>query len=79
LDEDYIQVRLTKEIHSVASLSLPVRLDQLLDVDPVGEIAGATVIYDANTDTYFVKRANLDQIEGYLPPGSLVKLDGGKF
>jgi hypothetical protein len=79
LNENYVQVQLSGEVHSVETLSFTTRLDELLDVDPVGEIDGATVIYDANTDTYFVKRANLDQIEGFLPPGTLTRLDGGSF
>jgi hypothetical protein len=79
--EDYIQVRIKSdaETRTVGTLVIPNRLDNLLDVNPEGEIAGATVIYDANTDTYFVKRANYDELEGVFDPSTISTITGGKF
>lgn len=36
------------------------RLDNLVDVDPSGEANNATLVYDAETDTYVVRQINLD-------------------
>ena len=55
------------------------RLDQLTDVDPQGEIEGATVVYDANTDTYIVKKLDFEDIEGDPGDIDLTEVDGGNF
>lgn len=47
------------------------RLDALLDVDPVGEIAGAVPVYDVASDKYIVKKLDLANVVG--------DLDGGTF
>ena len=48
-----------------------VRLDQLSDVVPSGEIDKATLVYDAATDKYVVKLMEFNDISG--------DLDGGTF
>ena len=55
------------------------RLDQLTDVNPTGEIAGATVVYDANTDTYIVKKLDFEDITGDPGDINLDEVDGGVF
>ena len=47
------------------------RLDHLKDVVATGEIEGATLVYDANTDKYIVKKLDLADVTG--------DLDGGTF
>lgn len=47
------------------------RLDNLTDVVANGEIDGATLVYDANTDKYIVKTLTMEEIDGAL--------DGGEF
>jgi hypothetical protein len=47
------------------------RLDKLTDVNANGEINGATLVYDSDNDTYFVKKLDLADTVGYL--------DGGTF
>jgi hypothetical protein len=47
------------------------RLDHLLDVVPTGETAGATLVYDSDTDKYIVKKLDLADVTG--------NLDGGIF
>lgn len=41
-------------------LTLANRLDQLLDVNPVGEANNATLVYNEESDTYIVKQIDLD-------------------
>lgn len=36
------------------------RIDNMLDVDPSGEVDNSTLVYDAATDTYIVKEMDLD-------------------
>lgn len=48
-----------------------VRLDQLSDVVPTGEIDKATLVYDAASDKYIVKLMEFNDISG--------DLDGGTF
>jgi hypothetical protein len=47
------------------------RLDSLNDVNAIGEISGATLVYNANTDVYSVERLNFEDIDG--------SMDGGEF
>jgi hypothetical protein len=47
------------------------RLDHLKDVNPFGEVDGATLVYDSVNDTYNVKKLDLANITG--------DLDGGNF
>ena len=47
------------------------RLDELIDVNATNEIDGASLVYDANSDVYIVKKLDFDEIEG--------ELDGGTF
>lgn len=47
------------------------RLDHLKDVNPFGEVDGATLVYDSINDTYNVKKLDLADITG--------DLDGGIF
>lgn len=47
------------------------RLDQLSDVNAAGEIDGATLVYNAATDTYVTEKLNLSDIDG--------NLNGGEF
>jgi hypothetical protein len=55
------------------------RLDQLTDVDPAGEIKGATLVYDANTDTYVTKKLDFEDIEGDPGDIDITEIDGGAF
>jgi hypothetical protein len=47
------------------------RLDRLTDVVANNEINGATLVYDASTDTYVVQKLDLSNVTG--------DLDGGTF
>lgn len=47
------------------------RIDKMLDVDPAGETNGATLVYQASTDKYIVKKLDLADVTG--------DLDGGTF
>jgi hypothetical protein len=49
----------------------PNRLDRLLDVDATGEIENATLVYNADTDKYVVKKLDFANVTG--------SLDGGIF
>ena len=49
----------------------PGRLDQLTDVYAVNETDKATLVYDAATDKYVVKRIDFTEIDG--------PIDGGTF
>lgn len=53
------------------SLSATGRLDRLTDVVANNEISGATLVYDAITDKYFVQKLDLSDVTG--------DLDGGTF
>jgi hypothetical protein len=47
------------------------RLDQLADVlEPVSPEDGSTLIYNASTDKYEVKKINLGEVEGNLNGGT---------
>jgi len=47
------------------------RLDQLVDVsEPETPEDGSTLVYNANTDTYEVKKVNLSEVEGNLNGGT---------
>jgi hypothetical protein len=47
------------------------RLDKLADVQANTEVNGATLVYQANTDTYVVQKLDLSNVTG--------DLDGGTF
>jgi hypothetical protein len=47
------------------------RLDHLPDVNASQETDGATLVYSANNDTYYVKKLDLSEVTGGL--------DGGEF
>ena len=47
------------------------RLDRLSDVVANAEINGATLVYNANTDTYVVQKLDISDVTG--------DLDGGTF
>lgn len=47
------------------------RIDKMIDVDPTGETNGATLVYEAETDKYIVKKLDLADVTG--------DLDGGTF
>lgn len=47
------------------------RFDRLRDVDAAAELEGAVPVYQANNDTYFVKKLDLEFITG--------EVDGGTF
>jgi hypothetical protein len=47
------------------------RLDQLTDVNASGETDGATLVYNAETDTYVTEKLNFGDIDGGV--------DGGNF
>jgi hypothetical protein len=47
------------------------RLDRLIDVVANNEINGATLVYEADTDKYIVKKLDLSDVTG--------DLDGGTF
>ena len=47
------------------------RIDKMIDVDPTGETNGATLVYEAITDKYIVKKLDLANVTG--------DLDGGVF
>ena len=51
------------------ALSGPNRLDRLLDVDATGEIENATLVYNADTDKYVVKKLDLADVTGALDGG----------
>ena len=53
------------------SLIATTRLDRLTDVVANNEISGATLVYEASTDKYFVKKLDLSDVTG--------DLDGGTF
>ena len=55
------------------------RLDNLEDVNASGETSGATVVYDADTDTYDVKKLTFDDIDGNVEDIELAEIDGGGF
>jgi len=47
------------------------RLDQLADVsEPATPEDGSTLVYNASTDTYEVKKVNLGEVEGDLNGGT---------
>jgi len=47
------------------------RLDQLADVsEPTTPEDGSTLVYNASTDTYEVKKVNLGEVEGDLNGGT---------
>ena len=49
------------------------RLDALRDVDSDGEVDGAVPVYQANTDTYIVKKLDITNVSGSA------NIDGGTF
>jgi 4-hydroxyphenylpyruvate dioxygenase-like putative hemolysin len=59
-----------KQTSTISSTGVS-RLDHLKDVNPSGEVDGATLVYDSINDTYNVKKLDLANITG--------DLDGGTF
>lgn len=53
------------------SLSAATRLDKLTDVVANSEVNGGTLVYEASTDKYVVKKLDLSDVTG--------DLDGGTF
>lgn len=47
------------------------RIDRMIDVDPIGETNGATLVYESASDKYIVKKLDLSDVTG--------DLDGGVF
>ena len=60
-----------KNTPSLTSTAASTRIDNLLDVNPIGETDGATLVYDASLDKYIVKKLDLSNVTG--------DLDGGVF
>lgn len=60
-----------KNTPSLTSVATSTRIDNLLDVNPIGETDGATLVYDASLDKYIVKKLDLSNVTG--------DLDGGVF
>lgn len=60
-----------KTTPTLSSVTASTRIDNLLDVNPIGEIDGATLVYEAATDKYVVKKLDLSNVSGGL--------DGGEF
>jgi hypothetical protein len=70
----------SSETVSVDSLPITTnRMDHLADVNASGEIKGATVVYDPDTDTYFVKKLNFADIDGDAGDIGITEIDGGNF
>lgn len=55
----------------IAASIISSRLDQLTDVNASGETDGATLVYDAVTDTYVTEKLNFEDVAG--------NLNGGEF
>ena len=60
-----------KNTPTLTTTGASTRLDSLLDVNPLGETDGATLVYDAAEDKYIVKKLDLADVNG--------DLDGGTF
>ena len=60
-----------KTVPTITSGAGADRLDRLRDVNAIGETDGATLVYDASSDVYVVKKLNLSDVTG--------NLDGGDF
>jgi hypothetical protein len=68
---DSSQPVVLKPTPTLTSAGPSTRLDHLKDVDPTGEVQGATLVYDYPSDTYVVKQLNMAYIVG--------PVDGGNF
>lgn len=60
-----------KPLSVLSSAAASPRLDHLQDVNASEEVDGATLVYDAENDTYIVKLLDLSEVTGIL--------DGGNF
>ena len=68
---EVIQTSTPVTLKNTTSLSNASRLDQLTDVlEPASPEDGSTLIYNASTDTYEVKKVNLSEVEGNLNGGT---------
>ena len=68
---EVIQTSTPVTLKNTTSLSNASRLDQLTDVlEPASPEDGSTLIYNASTDTYEVKKVNLGEVEGNLNGGT---------
>jgi hypothetical protein len=60
-----------KNTPTLSGIGTSVRLDHLQDVVATAETDGATLVYEAATDKYIVKKLDLGDVNGTL--------DGGEF
>jgi hypothetical protein len=68
---EVIQTSTPVTLKNTTTLSNASRLDQLADVlEPVSPEDGSTLIYNASTDRYEVKKINLGEVEGNLNGGT---------
>jgi len=68
---EVIQTSTPVTLKNTTSLSNASRLDQLADVlEPASPEDGSTLIYNASTDRYEVKKINLGEVEGNLNGGT---------
>ena len=68
---EVIQTSTPVTLKNTTTLSNASRLDQLADVlEPASPEDGSTLIYNASTDRYEVKKINLGEVEGNLNGGT---------
>jgi hypothetical protein len=68
---EVIQSSTPVTLKNTTTLSNASRLDQLADVlEPASPEDGSTLIYNASTDKYEVKKVNLGEVEGNLNGGT---------
>jgi hypothetical protein len=68
---EVIQSSTPVTLKNTTNISNASRLDELADViEPAIPEDGATLVYNANTDTYEVKKVNLSEVEGNLNGGT---------
>jgi hypothetical protein len=68
---EVIQTSTPVTLKNTTTLSNATRLDKLADVlEPASPEDGSTLIYNAATDTYEVKKINLGEVEGNLNGGT---------
>jgi len=68
---EVIQTSTPVTLKNTTTLNNATRLDKLADVlEPASPEDGSTLIYNAATDTYEVKKVNLGEVEGNLNGGT---------
>jgi hypothetical protein len=68
---EVIQTSTPVTLKNTTTLNNATRLDKLADVlEPASPEDGSTLIYNAATDTYEVKKINLGEVEGNLNGGT---------